>query len=119
MDQTLQIAPSSSAPRGEVAIQPTYFTSSLFIDALRADVRELERIFSRTYHTEPDGSDGTDKGTREPFKLFKELWRSLGWQWLHLKVLEPRARESFLNDVLRIFLGTNDDSAFAISHEHP
>ncbi|OCB87846.1 hypothetical protein A7U60_g4980 [Sanghuangporus baumii] len=107
MSQTLQVAPSSGASRGEVAIQPAYFTSSLFVDALRADIRELERIFSRTYHTHLDElveSNGANTRTLEPFILFKQLWSRLGWQWLHLKVLEPRARETLLNAVLRVFL---------------
>ncbi|KAL5519211.1 hypothetical protein ACEPAH_894 [Sanghuangporus vaninii] len=107
MSRALQAAPSSGASRGEVSIQPTYFTSSLFVDALRADVRELERLFSRTYHAQLDElveSKGANTKTLEPFMLFKQLWLRLGWQWLHLKVLEPRARETFLNAVLRVFL---------------
>ncbi|KAL5533999.1 hypothetical protein ACEPAG_459 [Sanghuangporus baumii] len=114
MSQTLQVAPSSGASRGEVAIQPAYFTSSLFVDALRADVRELERIFSRTYHAQLDelvDSNGANTKTLKPFILFKQLWLHLGWQWLHLKVLEPRARETFLNTVLRVFLECTEPTA--------
>lgn len=101
----LHVAPSSAAPRGDLAVQPAYFTSSLFVDALRADVRELERVFSKHYYAQLKTQSDSDAPPVKPFALFKLLWKSLGWQWLHLKVLEPRARESFVSVVLRLFLG--------------
>ncbi|EJD03709.1 uncharacterized protein FOMMEDRAFT_105836, partial [Fomitiporia mediterranea MF3/22] len=98
----MQAAPSSGAQRGQATIQPAYFTSSLFVDALRADVRELERIYSKHYYALANATEA-EPSPLKPFELFKHIWEQLGWQWLHLKVLEPRARETFLDIVLRIF----------------
>ncbi|KAH8119947.1 hypothetical protein DFH11DRAFT_1557421 [Phellopilus nigrolimitatus] len=105
MALTLNAAPSSAAPRGDATVQPAYFTSSLFVDALRVDVRELARVFTEDYSNAATNAR-TAIGTvpLKPFALFKAAWIRLGWQWLHLKVFEPRARETFVNVVLRLFL---------------
>ena len=103
MSISLQASPTTTAQRGEATIQPAYFTSSIFVKALREDIQSLANIFSERYYkgldTVPESSD------LRPFALFKELWIEMGWQWLHLKILEPRARESFLYTVLRLFAG--------------
>ncbi|KAI5124151.1 hypothetical protein M0805_000961 [Coniferiporia weirii] len=108
MSLALCATPSSAASRGDATIQPAYFTSSLFVDALRTDLQELVRVYSEDYYRLTD-SDGTrlsaPAGTlRGPFALFKDVWIRQGWQWLHLKVFEPRARGTFVNVVLRLFL---------------
>ncbi|THH10168.1 hypothetical protein EW145_g1521 [Phellinidium pouzarii] len=91
MSLTLHAAPSSAAPRGEAIMQPSYFTSSLFVDALRADVQELARAYSDDYYR-LTSSTSTSAEALRPFVLFKGVWIRQGWQWLHLKVLEPRAQ---------------------------
>ncbi|KAF8338268.1 uncharacterized protein EI90DRAFT_2878748, partial [Cantharellus anzutake] len=58
-----------------------YFTSSLFVDPLRRDISKLLQAF-------------LDRVTTEAQK----------WDYLHLKVLEPRARRVFLETVMRLFL---------------
>ena len=114
MSLSLQPTPSSAAQRGAASIQPAYFTSSLFVDALREDISQLSDVYSHRYRlaflsgnndsASTSGSSSNDSGLR-PFGLFKEVWMEQGWQWLHLKMLEPRARETFVSVVLRTFLG--------------
>jgi hypothetical protein len=90
----MSAAPSST--RGEITLQPSYFTSSLFVHHLRDDVLHLIQAFhDQYYQTRPT----------QPFALFKEIWNAQGWQWIHLKVFDGRAREAFLNVTTRVFLG--------------
>lgn len=112
MSLSLRPIPSSAAQRGAASIQPAYFTSSLFVNALRADVQQLASAYSQRYrlaflfdNVGNASTAGSSTGTHTPFALFKELWTQYGWRWLHFKVLEPRARETFLSVVLRTFLG--------------
>ena len=88
--------PAPSASRGEVVLQPAYFTSSIFVNALRDDISTLILTYYEQYiNTRPV----------RPFSHFKTLWSSLGWKWIHFLVFDHRARESFLNVTLRLFLG--------------
>jgi hypothetical protein len=90
------IVPAPSANRGEVLLQPTYFTSSIFINALRNDINNLISTYYEQY---------TNIRPVRPFLHFKTLWSSQGWKWMHFMVFDHRARESFLNVTLRLFLG--------------
>ncbi|KAJ3551444.1 hypothetical protein NM688_g4694 [Phlebia brevispora] len=86
-----------SAPtvsRGDLTLQPSYFTSSLFVDPLREDIAHLVRLFAEKYLT----SD-----LKQPFALFKRVWSEQGWCWFHLKVFDARARESFVRVTFRLF----------------
>lgn len=97
----LRPAPSaSSSARGETTIQPAYFTSSLFINALRDDIDLLITSYLQSF-----ANTDNREVIFNPYKTFKDVWKSFGWQWLHLKVIESRARDSFLSSVLRLFLG--------------
>ncbi|KAJ6621579.1 hypothetical protein B0H10DRAFT_2016477 [Mycena sp. CBHHK59/15] len=71
----------ASVNRGHVVLQPSYFTSSIYVKALRDDLTTLQ-----------------------PFALFKDLWNAQGWEWLHFKVFERRTRDTFLNVTARLFL---------------
>lgn len=99
MAGTLRAAPSSSN-RGEVRVQPAYYTSSLFVDPLREDINALVDAYVKEYN------QAKEEPEVKPFGIFKDVWRRLGWSLLHLKVLDPRGRETFLNVVLRLFIGT-------------
>lgn len=90
--------PPRSVGRGEVTIQPAFFTSSLFVHPLRDDIFNLIQTYIQTYTLHP---------TDQPFALFKKVWTQQGWPWLHLKILDARGRESFLNSVFRLFLGNS------------
>ena len=95
----LQAVPSATfTSRGEISIQPAYFTSALFVNALREDIDVLITTYAQTYVF-------TGTSLPNPYASFKDLWRRQGWQWLHLKVLETRSRVTFLNTVIRLFLG--------------
>lgn len=94
----MSIAPSPSAGRGEITIQPQYFTSSLFVHPLRDDIMNLINIFHIEYmQTQP----------AQPFALFKRIWNSQGWIWMHFKVFDARARDTFLGVTMRLFLGVS------------
>ncbi|PPQ62979.1 hypothetical protein CVT24_006085 [Panaeolus cyanescens] len=90
----MSVAPTSSTPRGEVAVQPNYFTSSIYVKALRDDISTLVLNFYEAY----------SKNTATPFKSFKSIWTSMGWHWLHFKVFDHRTRKTFLDVTLRLFL---------------
>ncbi|KXN83873.1 hypothetical protein AN958_00953 [Leucoagaricus sp. SymC.cos] len=92
----MQPAPSPSAGRGDVVIQPAFFTSGLYVQPLRDDVSTLTEQFREQYsQRDPVVS---------PFSIFKLLWRSEGWKWFHFKVFDDRARETFILVTTRIFL---------------
>jgi hypothetical protein len=94
----MQPTPSPSAGRGDVVLQPAFFTSSLYVQPLREDVLTLTARFREQYlEWTPSVS---------PFSIFKQIWRSQGWKWLHFKVFDDRARETFLLVTTRIFLGS-------------
>lgn len=97
----LQVTPSSSSGRREFSIQPAYFTSNLFVDSLREDILQLILSYNEAYYAAQQSSAMPLK----PFALFKDIWQRLGWNLLHLKVLESRARDTFVNVVFRLFLG--------------
>ncbi|OSX67483.1 hypothetical protein POSPLADRAFT_1128051 [Postia placenta MAD-698-R-SB12] len=88
-----------SASRGDITLQPSYFTSSLYVEPLREDISSLITLYAQQYSQ-----------TNPPFALFKRLWTELGWSWLHFKVFDPRARESFLRVTQRLFLERMVDS---------
>ncbi|KAI0756879.1 hypothetical protein C8Q80DRAFT_62639 [Daedaleopsis nitida] len=90
----MSIAPEPTTSRGEITLQPGYFTSSLYIQPLRNDLTHLVTAFTDQY-----------KDTAKPFELFKKLWQDRGWSWLHMRVYDGRARQYFLRMTYRIFIG--------------
>ncbi len=89
-------APSPSIGRGEVVLQPNYFTSSVYVKALRDDLSMLILKYHEAYSHDV---------SIKPFSLFKTVWLSMGWNWLHFKVFDNRSRHKFLEVTLRLFLG--------------
>jgi hypothetical protein len=92
----MSVIPGPSASRGEITLQPTYFTSSLYVNPCRQDFAALIQKFTEKY---------LETSPKLPFALFKSVWSELGWSWLHFKVFDARARDSFLHVTLRIFCG--------------
>ncbi|KAJ3473825.1 hypothetical protein NLI96_g12804 [Meripilus lineatus] len=90
----MSITPAPTVNRGDLALQPGYFTSSLFVYPLREDISTLVQTYTLEYLK-------SDK--KEPFALFKRIWGQLGWTWLNLRVFDGRARERLLSVVLRLF----------------
>src|SRR6266498_4161804 len=89
-------APSPSAGRGEVVLQPNYFTSSVYVKALRDDLSTLILKYHEAY---------SQSASNKPFAVFKKVWLDMGWHWLHFKVFDSRSRQTFLEVTLRLFLG--------------
>uniref|UniRef100_A0A0W0FGF9 Uncharacterized protein n=1 Tax=Moniliophthora roreri TaxID=221103 RepID=A0A0W0FGF9_MONRR len=87
----MSVVPS---PRGDIALQPYYFTSSLYVIPFRDDISGLIHAFHEKYSRE----------AQKPFVLFKQVWCAQGWNWMQFKVFDPRTREIFLNVSLRLFL---------------
>lgn len=90
------VAAAPSRTRGELVLQPSYFTSSIFVKPLREDITTLIHSYHDLYTKHPP---------TQPFSLFRDLWSTLGWRWTHLMVFDDRPREMFLNVVHRLFLG--------------
>ncbi|TFK56943.1 hypothetical protein OE88DRAFT_76040 [Heliocybe sulcata] len=93
----MSLAPTPSTSRGTVILQPSFFTSSLYVNPLREDIQHLIRLYSEAY-TLLQGQN------LKPFELFKKLWDSQGWTYLHFKVFDARTREAFLGITARLFL---------------
>ncbi|KZT72798.1 hypothetical protein DAEQUDRAFT_762610 [Daedalea quercina L-15889] len=92
----MSTAAGPSANRGDITLQPSYFTSSLYVEPLCEDIANLVNLFAQQYvETWPP---------TQPFALFKRLWSEQGWRWLHFKVLDARARETFVNVTERLFV---------------
>jgi len=92
----MSLAPTPSAARGDLILQPPFFTSSLFINPCRADIDGLTDLFVQEYAA----------GATTPFALFKRIWQEQGWTYVHLKVFDARTRHTFLTVVCRLFVGT-------------
>ncbi|KAI0307688.1 hypothetical protein B0F90DRAFT_1676222 [Multifurca ochricompacta] len=90
----MSLVPSPSAARGDLTLQPPFFTSSLFVNPFRVDVEQLIDLFIQEY---------TDDVTH-PFTLFKRIWQEQGWTYTHLKVFDARTRHSYLTVVCRLFI---------------
>ncbi|KAI0698412.1 hypothetical protein C8T65DRAFT_710162 [Cerioporus squamosus] len=89
----MSIAPEPSTSRGDITLQPGYFTSSLYVQPLREDLITLIKLFSEQYET-----------AERPFELFKKLWSEQGWCWLHLRAYDGRGRQTFLRVTERVFI---------------
>ena len=92
----MSLVPTPSTARGDLILQPPFFTSALFVNLFRADIEQLTDLFVRAYADD----------TTEPFALFKRLWQEQGWAYIHLKVFDARARHGYLTIACRLFLGT-------------
>lgn len=92
----MSTSPAPQVSRGDLTLQPSYFTSSLFVYPLREDITNLIQTYSTRYFQ-------SDRS--QPFALFKSIWNEQGWTWLHLRVFDARAREKFLDVVFRLFIG--------------
>ena len=96
---SLTVAPSVA--RGAAPLlQPSYYASSLFVDPMRDDINRLLVVFVTAYAKEPLEPE-------KPFELFKTIWKDQGWDLVHLKVLDARARPVFVSNVTRLFIGTH------------
>lgn len=93
---SMSTSPTPSAIRGDITLQPSYFTSSLYVDLLRDDISYLISTFSQRYKRDRPA---------HPFACFKEVWKEQGWSWLHFKVFDGRARHSFISITERLFIG--------------
>jgi hypothetical protein len=95
---SLVVAPT--VPRGTLPqLQPSYFFSSVFVEPMREDIADLLLAFAAAYAAEPLAPE-------KPFGMFKRVWKSKGWDLVHLRVVEPRARVAFLRSVIRLLVGT-------------
>ena len=92
----MSLAPTHTTPRGQVVLQPTYFTSSLFVDPAREDINHLIQVYTERYGAFP---------LSQPFALFKDIWVNQGWTWLHFKTFDARSRDGFLKVTMRLFFG--------------
>ncbi|KAH9064348.1 hypothetical protein EDB87DRAFT_1804742 [Lactarius vividus] len=90
----MSLAPTPSGPRGDLTLQPPFFTSSLFVDPFREDIDRLTDLFVQEF---------TDVVT-QPFALFKRLWQEQGWTYMHLKIFDARTRHTYLITVCRLFV---------------
>ena len=91
----MSLAPTPSAARGDLVLQPPFFTSSLFVDPFRADIEQLINTFVQEY---------VDHATK-PFALFKRIWQEQGWTYMHLKIFDTRTRHTYLTVACRLFIG--------------
>lgn len=90
----MSLAPTHTTSRGQVVLQPTYFTCSLFVDPAREDIDHLIRVYAERYARSP---------FPQPFVLFKDIWNDYGWTWLHFKVFDARSRDAFLKVTMQLF----------------
>lgn len=119
----MSVLPARSGNPGELALQPSFFTSSLFVDPLREDISSLLSAFCAVLQAEPEPSDLGERTsatippagpsdavplasslTTEPFVVFKRTWEAQGWSTLHWKAFDSRSRNSFVRTTCRLFL---------------
>ncbi|KAE9408266.1 hypothetical protein BT96DRAFT_873973 [Gymnopus androsaceus JB14] len=90
----MSLAASTSAGRGHITLQPSFFTSSLYVNSFRDDIRNLIHAYHEQY----------SQSSEKPFALFKAVWRAQGWEWLHFKVYDNPSREALMNVSHRLLL---------------
>ncbi|KAH7106783.1 hypothetical protein BKA62DRAFT_765362 [Auriculariales sp. MPI-PUGE-AT-0066] len=88
-------AAPSTARKNALAVQPYYYHSSVFVDHTREDILGLLATFEESCAPET---------IPRSFALFAAVWKQCGWDAIHLKVLDPRGREAFLDVTARLFL---------------
>ena len=91
----MSLAPTPSAARGDLILQPPFFTSSLFVNPFREDILHLTDTFIQEFSDD----------VTQPFALFKRLWQEQGWTYMHLKVFDARTRHIYLTVACRLFVG--------------
>jgi hypothetical protein len=91
----MSLSQRRSATRGDLILQPPFFTTSLFVDPFRADIERLIDLFVREHADHP----------ARPFALFKRLWEEQGWNYMHLKIFDARTRHTYLAVACRLFIG--------------
>ncbi|KAF6766563.1 hypothetical protein DFP72DRAFT_1089079 [Ephemerocybe angulata] len=77
----MSLYPAPSPRHAEPTIQPSYFTSSLYTEALREDISDLVAEFQEQY---------TANASEAPFSVFKRTWRAQKWHLLQLRVFDDR-----------------------------
>lgn len=82
-------------------LQPLFFRSQCYVEALRQDVAHLLSQFATDWPQVPP----SDKDDASPFTEFKRLWTSTGWRHIHLAVVEPELRPHWWDAVVRAFSG--------------
>ncbi|KAI0286905.1 hypothetical protein BGY98DRAFT_942666 [Russula aff. rugulosa BPL654] len=90
----MSLAPTPSATRGDLILQPPFFTSSLLVDPFRADIERLIDLFVQEHAVH----------AARPFALFKRLWEEQGWTYMHLKIFDARTRHTYLAVACRLFV---------------
>ncbi|TFK30805.1 hypothetical protein FA15DRAFT_32833 [Coprinopsis marcescibilis] len=89
----LYVAPSPTRP--DPVLHPSYFTSSLYTESLRNDIKLLTSTFRTRFLQD----------TAKPaFPLFKDIWSSHGWKWIHLRVLNDKSRERSQHVTCRLLI---------------
>lgn len=86
-------------PRGVLILDPAYYTSSVFVEPMRKDIQGLLEDFVLVYSSSPP--------PRRVFSIFKDVWSSRGWEFLHLCAIDDVVRDTFLITVFRLFLGAS------------
>ncbi|KAF8203180.1 beta-glucan synthesis-associated protein-domain-containing protein [Pholiota molesta] len=76
---SIHAAPASSTSRGDLVLQPNYFTSSVYVKALRDDISTLVLRYHEAYN---------QPGVTQPFALFKTVWSDMGWNLLQFRVFD-------------------------------
>ncbi|KAF9479721.1 hypothetical protein BDN70DRAFT_906158 [Pholiota conissans] len=92
---SVQAAPSSSTSRGDLVLQPNYFTSSIYVKALRDDISTLILRYHEALN---------QPGVTQPFAVFKTVWTGMGWHWLQFRVFDSRSRHALLETTTRLCL---------------
>ncbi|KAF8499279.1 hypothetical protein F5888DRAFT_1611690 [Russula emetica] len=90
----MSLGPTPSTARGDLILQPPFFTSSLFVDPFRADIERLIDLFVQEHAVH----------AARPFALFKRLWEEQGWTYMHLKIFDARTRHTYLTVACRLFV---------------
>lgn len=115
---TALLPPAAQPRRGDQNLQPVgiiplrslssllkfstqhYFTSTLFVEPMRADISDLLKAYIERCKVALNAKEDP-----KPFEWFKTIWRERKWNLLHLRCIQPRPRKAFLEVTTRLFLG--------------
>jgi len=87
-----------SPPTGLLIDAKLYYTSEVFVTALRDDIKVLLAAFEAAWAAQKDAA-----GDVLPYHVFKDVWKQTGWIYIHLSITEPALRHDWARLVYRGF----------------
>lgn len=83
-----------------------FYSSEIWLDLLRSDVRDLLDAFVRRWETGLETAT-TEGDGKSGFEVFVEVWKELGWEWIVLLgAVEGEVRQAWGRSIVSVVVGS-------------